>query len=166
MASVPLDNPEPGQPEALYVRASDGTLTHIDLPDILGYSQTSWSSDGSHVAFSAGYNRIIVVDVASGQVTDVGPGSSPHFAPDDPGRLVALRFVGKSSFVDVWQDGKTVASLKADDSDLAWCPGGHEIALATTAAVTTWNWRTGERRVVVQARFADGQLIENAVACF
>jgi hypothetical protein len=174
VAEVPLDDPEPHRPQALYLRSNDGTLTRIDLGDIHGGSTLTWSSDGGHVAFSSGFNepasaagRIISVEVAPGRISDIGSGDSPHFAPDDPDRLVALRDEGNNNrFLDVWQAGKVIASLETGDVGVAWCPDGNQIALVNSGALATWNWRTGERRVVVKAQVRDLQLLEQSVACF
>jgi hypothetical protein len=167
VAQVPLDNPDLARPQALYLRAGDGSLNHIELPGIVGYSQASWSSDGSRVTFSA-HDRIIIVEVASGRVQDVGPGTDPLFAPDDPDRFVARRFEETGRFVDVWQGGKLAASLQTLDEigGLALCPRRNEVVFTTPVAVQTWNWRTGERGIVARGDVQDYKLIEPSVACF
>ncbi|TAK71743.1 MAG: hypothetical protein EPO22_01035 [Dehalococcoidia bacterium] len=151
--------------EALYIRDSNGTMSQIDLPGVYGFGQVDWSADGTRVALAAG-DSIVVVDVASGQVQPFGRGTDPAYAPDEPRRLAARRWDEQKRSVDVWQDDAVVASLPGDYAGFAWCPGGNEIAATSPDAVSLWNWRTGEKRILARANLANYQFIQTSVTCF
>jgi hypothetical protein len=86
-----------------------GGLEHLDV------GAFSWAPDMSSVAFNRNFvspDRIFLANVATGVVTDVGPGRSPEWSPDGA-RIACIRATTSRS-------GKTthlLESLRPDGSD-------------------------------------------------
>jgi Tol biopolymer transport system component len=60
----------------------------------------AWSPNGARIAFGMradGESTIGVLDLATGTITDLGPGTLPRWAPD--GRRLAVSTVGLSEIV-------------------------------------------------------------------
>ncbi|MCA9101286.1 MAG: PD40 domain-containing protein [Planctomycetales bacterium] len=114
--------------EPICVMNVDGTgMREVARVPPRGVGSPDWSPDGKYIAFDAvgpsGWQdqRVFVVEVATGKITDLGRGGVPSFAPD--GEHVALHnFYGNrpgGTMPGIWfasRDGSSAKFLIEDGS--------------------------------------------------
>jgi hypothetical protein len=162
-----LANPPQARPRdasvALYLRDTDGTVEHIDLPGASAVGSLDWSADGERVVLAAG-ESMMIVNAITREVTALGNGLDPAFSPLDTTIVASARYE-PSQGVDVWQDDKIVASLDGGEGPVAWCPGG-ELIVFLSGQLSVWNWKTGDTRVIADLNWEDDRkVIEGSLDC-
>jgi len=134
-----------------------------------------WSPDGSRLAFAArdtgsGVHRLMALDPASLQVSDLGPAAppgggevQPRFAPD--GRRLAWIALGTDGTSSLWVgdagggEGRRVLAGRAGLAGLAWSADGRSLVVGIDHAGTYGLWAvpldgTRPRRLTEAAEFA------------
>ena len=120
-----------GESGSIWTMNGDGSDPQLLLDQPAG--APSWSPNGRQIAFESrgeDISRIKVIDVESGTITDLGPGSLPRWSPDG----AKLAFVSdRSGNLDVFvmeADGSNVQALTTGperDTLPSWSPDGETI---------------------------------------
>lgn len=126
-----------GESGALWAIAADGSGPELLLDQPVGYP--TWSPDGARIALElrGDAGHIGVLDLATGSLTDLGPGYVPKWSPDGA-RLVFIR--GTDDALDIYvmrADGTDVVQLTDDaafDTFPIWSPDGETIVFVSAGA--------------------------------
>ena len=87
----------------------------------------SWSPDGRRIAVGRGF-RVEIIDVSSGERTDLGEGDRPAWSPD--GRLIAFARRGDVSVVPAGGgDARPLALGTRFVDEIAWSPDSTHLAV-------------------------------------
>lgn len=121
--------------DPLCVMNIDGTeMREVALVPGAGIGSPSWSADGKFIAFDAaepGFRNqhVFVVELATGEITDLGRGGFASFAPDS--ERVAYHAAGRGVGRRVWianRDGSGAKVLIDEGSHPRFSPDGKLVA--------------------------------------
>ena len=118
-------DPEGGAAEVLY------DATPVEWPD--------WSPEGSRIAFDVGAwpnVTVQILDLASGDVTVVGPGYLPRWSPDGSQMLVAIP-EGGFGIVDLATSAPMRVLSTSAWAEATWSPDGRWVAFSDRADLPT-----------------------------
>ena len=116
----------PGKAGRLWVMDADGSDGHVLLDEpLVGFP--AWSPDGTRIAFQmelASETRIGVLELATGNVLDLGPGALPRWSPDSS-RLAISDVGGGIEIIDLADESRTFIAGSGDAP--VWSPDGRWI---------------------------------------
>jgi TolB protein len=117
----------PGSNGKLWVMDADGSNAHVLLDAPLVFFP-SWSPDGTRIAFVTGDwpdVRVGVLELSTGEVTDVIAGHQPKWSPDSQRLLVSV-VSGGFGIVDLDAPNR-LQLLRSTGWAAAWSPDGQQI---------------------------------------